>query len=95
VIISRSMILIAAALALPLPSSDARACPFTIECMRACINAKLAVTPSLPESVGATMHRQPTRGSVAAAEERLAQISAHAMAAVAHGMRRARGRQCG
>jgi hypothetical protein len=66
-----------------------------MERMRASIDDRLAAWPSLPESVAATMHRQPTQASVAAAEERLARLSAgRIVVAAAHGMKRARGRQC-
>jgi hypothetical protein len=92
--IPRSMILNAAALAVSISTSYAGPCPLEIERMRACIDAKLAARPSAPESIGAMMHRQPTRASVAAAEERLAQLSAHTTAAFAYAMKHARGRQC-
>jgi hypothetical protein len=63
--------------------------------MRASIDTRLAAWPSLPESVAAMMHRQPTQASVAAAEERLARLSAQRIVvASAHGMKRARARQC-
>jgi hypothetical protein len=62
--------------------------------MRARIGAELAAGPSLPQTVGAMMHHQPTQGSVAAAEERLAERSIQMTAPVAHSMRRTRGGPC-
>lgn len=92
--VRRLLILNAAVLAVSISSSYAGPCSLEIERMRADIDAKLAAWPSLPESVAAKMHRQPTLASVAAAEERLARLSAHGMAVVAHGINRTRGRQC-
>ena len=89
--VPRFLILNAAALAVSISSSYAGPCSPE---MRASIDARLAGWPSAPESVAAMMHRQPTQASVAAAEERLARLSAQRIAVVAHGMKRARGRQC-
>ena len=62
--------------------------------MQARIDAKLerkaATGPAAPESTDATMHRQPTPGSIAAAEERLGEMSPLKAAAVAQAMTRAR-----
>jgi len=62
--------------------------------MRASIAARLAACPSAPQSIAAMMHRQPTQASVAAAEERLARLSAPRNVVVAPGMNRACGRRC-
>jgi len=89
--VPRFLILNAAVLALSISTSYAGPCsPRT----RACIDGWLAAGPSAPESVGAMLHHQPTQGSVAAAEERLARLSALRIVAAAHDVRRARGRQC-
>jgi hypothetical protein len=93
--VPRFLILNAAALALSMSSSYAGSCPLAIERMRASIDDRLAAWPSLPESVAAMMHRQPTQASVAAAEERLARLSAQRIpVAAAYGMKRGRGRRC-
>jgi hypothetical protein len=42
------------------------------------LEAKAASGPAARESAGALMHRQPTPGSIAAAEERLGDLSAQA-----------------
>jgi siroheme synthase (precorrin-2 oxidase/ferrochelatase) len=93
--VPRFLILNAAVLALSISTSYAGPCP--IERARAGIDAlltpRVATCPSAPESVGAMMHRQPTQASVAAAEEKLARRSAHAMAA-ARDKKRPRGRLC-
>src|SRR5258708_39937519 len=65
--IHRLIILSAAVLAVSASSTYAGPCS---RCRPAC-----AAGLSLPQSVGAMMHRQPTRGSVAAAEERLASMA--------------------
>jgi len=92
--VPRFLILNAAALAVSISSSYAGPCSLEIERMRVSIDDRLAAWPSAPESVAAMMHRQPTQASVAAAEERLARLSAQRTAVVAHGMKGARGRQC-
>jgi len=73
--ICRFIILSAAALAVSVSSTYAGPCSreMTRRCRPAC--AELAAGWSLPQSVGAMMHRQPTRGSVAAAEKRLASMA--------------------
>ena len=73
--IHRFIMLSAAALAASVSNTDAGPCSheMTHRCRPAC--AGFAAGLSLPESVGAMMHRQPTRGSVAAAEERLASMA--------------------
>jgi hypothetical protein len=77
----------AMALALSISTSYAGPCTPEIGRMRAGIGAWLAAGPSAPQSVAAMLHHQPTPGSVAAAEERLARLSARAIAALAHGYR--------
>ncbi len=85
------LMLCAAASALSTANSHAGSCHLPNGCMRAIVEASLAARASVglsaPQSVAAMMHHQPTVCSVAAAEERLA--------AVADGIRRARGRRCG
>ena len=65
-----------------------------IDSMQARIDAKLerkaSTGPAAPESTDATMHRQLTPGSIAAAEERLGEMSPLKAAAVARAMTRAR-----
>src|SRR5260370_13857925 len=91
--VPRYLILNAAALAVSISSSYAGPC--SLERMRASIDDRLAAWPSAPESVAAMMHRQPTPASVAAAEERLARLSAQRNAvATAPGIERAPGRPC-
>src|SRR5215470_6200124 len=64
--------LVAAALALSTLPGFAGPCSQAIDQMQAKINARLKATagggPAAPESSAATMHRQPTPGSIAAAE---------------------------
>ncbi len=88
--VPRFLMMNAAALALSISSSYAGPCAPEIERIRAGIDAWLASGPSAPQSVGAMLHHQPTPGSVAAAEERLAQT----IAALAHSTRRAPAQQC-
>lgn len=92
--IQRLIILNAAALAASISSSYAGPCSLEMAHMRAHIGAELAAGSSLPQSIDAMMHRQPTRASVAAAEERLAERTVQMRAAVAYGMRRTRGGPC-
>ena len=69
-------------------------CSHAIDRMQARVDALLAARaaagPSATESVGATMHRQPTPDSIAAAEAKLGDISTETMDAIAVGMTRAR-----
>jgi hypothetical protein len=65
----RLVMLSAVAMALSLSSSFARPCPRQID---AWLAARAAAGVSAPQSVAAMMHHQPTVGSVAAAEARLA-----------------------
>ena len=54
------------------------------------LEAKAASGPTGQESAGALMHRQPTPGSIAAAEERLGDLSPQTTAIVAQALVRAR-----
>lgn len=69
-------------------------CATAIDAMQAQVDAALearaAAGPTARESEGALMHRQPTPGSIAAAEARLGDISPQAMEAIAASMARAR-----
>ena len=59
----------------------------------AALEAKAASGPAARESAGALMDRQPTPGSIAAAEERLGDLSAQTTEVVAQGLVGQRGRQ--
>ena len=69
--IQRFLVACAAALAASMSASYAGPCSHEIERVQAEIDAKLeakaAARPSARESTAATMHRQPTPGSIAAA----------------------------
>jgi hypothetical protein len=69
-------------------------CSLDIERMQARIDAKMgqraAAGPAARESTAATTHRQPTPGSIAAAEEKLGEVSAQTAEAIARDMARAR-----
>ena len=54
------------------------------------LEAKAAAGPSARESTAATMHRQPTPGSIAAAESKLGEVSSDQVKAVEAAMARAR-----
>jgi hypothetical protein len=75
-------------------ASLAGPCTAEIDAMQARIDALLEANaaggPSGQESVGATMSRQPTPASIAAAEERLHELSAGRVSAVKKAMARAR-----
>jgi hypothetical protein len=89
-IIRRTLLLCAAALTVSVSASYAGPCSQEIDRLRAEIDAKLgalaAAGPSAPESTAATMHRQPTPRSIAAAEN----MSPQKMEAVTTAMVRAR-----
>jgi hypothetical protein len=82
------------ALAASMPASFAGQCSHQIDDVQAAIDAKLEATaaakPSASETTAATMHRQPTPGSIAAAEARLGDLPPQRMEAVAAAMARAR-----
>ena len=54
------------------------------------LNATAAAGPMANQSVGAQMHRQPTPGSIAAAESKLGELSPKMIEAVKDAMTRAR-----
>ncbi|BBF92900.1 hypothetical protein [Blastochloris tepida] len=69
-------------------------CTHAIDRMQARVDALLAARaaagPSATEGTSATMHRQPTPESIAAAEAKLGDISTETLDAIATGMTRAR-----
>jgi hypothetical protein len=81
-------------LALLTASAHAGPCSSEIERTQSLIDAKLeakaASGPAAQESAGALLHRQPTPGSIAAAEQRLGDLSAQTIAVVAQALVRAR-----
>jgi hypothetical protein len=93
-ITSRTGLLGAAAFLLPVSASFAGPCSDQIDAMQARIDAaleiKAAAGPTGKEGVPAGMSVQPTPRSIAAAEEKLGDISAQTVAAVGEGMARAR-----
>jgi hypothetical protein len=89
------MALVAAALALSTLPGFAGPCSQAIDQMQAKINARLKATAdaggrAAPESSAATMHRQPTPGSIAAAEGKLGELSPQTVETIAAAMTRAR-----
>jgi hypothetical protein len=90
----RLLALSAAALALSTLPGHAGPCSHEIDRMQARVDAKLEATARkgqwAPESPGALMHRQPTPGSIAAAESRLGEVSSRNVEAVRMAMARAR-----
>jgi len=84
----------AAALAASVSASYAGTCSHEIGRMLAEIDAKLeakaAAGPSARESTAATTHRQPTPGSIAAAEAKLGDVSSQKVEVIAAAMARAR-----
>lgn len=90
----RFVLLAAAATAMSISSSYAGPCSLEIAHLQGAVDAMLAqraaTGPSAPESINATMHRQPTPASVAAAEARVGGLWTHTIMAVTHGMTRAR-----
>lgn len=70
--ISRLLMLSAAALAASMGAGYAGPCSHEIDRMQARVDTKVEAAaragPSAPESSGALLHRQPTPGSIAAAE---------------------------
>ena len=91
---SPAMIMSAAALAASISTAYAGPCSLEIDKMQARIETKLesnaAAGLGARESTNALLHRQPTPGSIAAAEERLGELSDQKVAAVAQAMERAR-----
>jgi hypothetical protein len=92
--IRRLLVLSAVALAASRSASYAGPCSQAIDRMQARVDAKLEAVagggPTAAESSGALLHRQPTPGSIAAAEGRLGELSPATAAAVAAAMARAR-----
>ena len=90
----RLVVLTAAALAVSTIAVYAGPCTRDIDRMQARLDAKLeakaATGATAPESTAATMHRQPTPGSIAAAEGKLGEVSPQKAAAVGAAMARAR-----
>jgi hypothetical protein len=92
--IRRLMILNAAALAASMTVSYAGPCSPEIDRMQASVDARLearaAGGPHARESTSAMMHRQPTPGSIAAAEEGVGDLSPEKAEAANQAMARAR-----
>jgi len=92
--IRRSLATVAVILAASTPASYASSCSEAIDRMQAKIDAKLeaaaAAGPSAVESAAATMHRQPTPRSIAAAEVQLGDVSKEQAEVVGGAMVRAR-----
>jgi len=91
----RAMVALSAAIAAALTSGAyAGPCSSQIDSMQARIDAKLgaaaALGPSATEGNAALTHRQPTPGSIAAAEEKLGDLSVTRAAALMQGIARAR-----
>ena len=91
---TRTLVLCGAALVASMSGSYAGPCSQEIDRLRAEIDAKLgalaAAGPTTQESTAATMHRQPTPRSIAAAENKLGNLSPQKMEAVTAAMDRAR-----
>ena len=75
-------------------ASHAGPCSQEIDSIQARADARLAANaaagPSVPESPGAKLHRQPTPGSIAAAQDQLGEVSAGASQMIRAAMARAR-----
>jgi hypothetical protein len=84
----------AAVLVSSLSAAAAGPCSHAIDLMQARVDARLearaAAGPAARESAAATAHRQPTPGSIAAAEERLGDVSPQKVEAIGSAMARAR-----
>jgi hypothetical protein len=84
----------AVVVATPTATCFAGPCTSQIDALQARIDAaleaKAAGGPSAQESVGATLSHQPTPSSIAAAEEKLHELSAQQVSAVKRAMARAR-----
>jgi hypothetical protein len=92
--IQRLAVLSAAAFVASISSGQAGPCTQEIDATQVRIDAKMGARaaggPSERESAGALLHRQPTPGSIAAAEERLGEVSAQTVEVVTRAMERAR-----
>jgi hypothetical protein len=93
-VIHRSLVLSAVAVAALTSSSFAGPCSLEIDRVQTRIQttlaAKAAGGPSEKESTNALLHRQPTPGSIAAAQERLREVSGTRAQAFAEALARAR-----
>ncbi len=92
--LQRLLVLAATALLASATAVYAGPCANEIDRMQARVDAKLEATartgPSAPESSAALLNRQPTPGSIAAAESRLGEIPSATVAAIKTAMARAR-----
>jgi hypothetical protein len=92
--IRRLLVLSAATLATSTIAGYAGPCSNEIDRMQARIDAGVEAVaptgPSAPESPGALLHRQPTPGSIAAAESKLGDVSSRKVEVVEAAMARAR-----
>ena len=90
----RILIFSAMAIAATASTTYAGPCSDKVDAMQARIDAKLeakaAAGPTAKEGVLATMNMQPTPASIAAAEEKLGDISPKKVKAIKRGMARAR-----
>jgi hypothetical protein len=88
------LLALAATLAASVSAAHAGPCSAQIDQMQARFDAKLASAarggPTARESVAATDHRQPTPDSIAAAEERLGELTPRTVDAIESGLARAR-----
>jgi hypothetical protein len=93
-IIRRLLVLSAAALATSMVAGYAGPCSHDIDLMQSRVDAKLEAKATTGtgarESGAALMHRQPTPGSIAAAESKLGEVSSHTVEVVEAAMARAR-----
>jgi hypothetical protein len=93
-IVRRLMALSVATLAVLAPAAYAGPCSPAIDRMQARLDARIEAVAgagsSAPESSGALLHRQPTPGSIAAAETGLGEIPPQTVTAVRQAMARAR-----
>ena len=93
-IIRRLLVMSTGALAVSMSPSYAGPCSHEIDRVQAKIDAKLeskaAAGPSARESTAATMNRQPTPRSIAAAEAKLGDVSQQTVETVRTAMARAR-----
>jgi type II secretory pathway component HofQ len=92
--IQRFLVLSAVVLVASMTAVYAGPCSQAIDRMQVRVDAKVEAAartgPSAPESSGALLHRQPTPGSIAAAESRLGEVSPAMVATLAAAMARAR-----
>ena len=92
--IQRMMVLSAAALVASTTAGYAGPCSSEIDRVQARVDAKLEATarsgPAAPESSAALLHRQPTPGSIAAAESKLGDVPSRTVEAIRTAMARAR-----